>query len=168
MKYTSAEANKLFKQLKEEEELILAAEKDNKTFFAAVGEDLESVRPDYNFHDTQRRLEQVRQQIRTVKHAINLFNVTTEVEPGMTIDEVLVALPQLTERQNRLRSMMMEKPKDRSKAFGMGSASVIDYKYTNYDPADAREAYHRVSNRLDELQLELDKVNTTIKFDINI
>ena len=53
MKYTSAEAGKLLKKLNDERASILLCEENGKEFLAAVGEDIESVRPDYNFKVTQ-------------------------------------------------------------------------------------------------------------------
>lgn len=53
MKYTSAEAGKLLKKLNDERASLLLREENSKDFLAAVGEDLESVRPDYNFATTQ-------------------------------------------------------------------------------------------------------------------
>ena len=45
MKYTSAEANKLLRQLNEQKERLLNIESRSSTFIAAVGEDIEDVRP---------------------------------------------------------------------------------------------------------------------------
>ncbi len=72
-------------------------------FIAAVGEDIESVRPDYNYQETQDALEAVDKKIRLLKHTINCFN-TTHMVPGfdMTIDQILVYIPQLSERKARL------------------------------------------------------------------
>ena len=53
MKYTSAEAGKLLKKLNDERASILLREENGKEFLAAVGEGIESVRPDYNFKETQ-------------------------------------------------------------------------------------------------------------------
>lgn len=59
MKYTSAEAGKLLKKLNDEQSSILFREENGKEFLAAIGEDLESVRPDYNFKETQNALDAV-------------------------------------------------------------------------------------------------------------
>lgn len=168
MKYTSAEANKLYKKLKEEESFLNKMEIQNSTFNAAVGEDPESVRPEYDFFETKRALEKVQAQIRTVKHAINVFNTTTTIGGGMTIDQVLVYLPQLTYRQQALRRMMMVPPKARTRVLGSGANAVIDYAYTNYDPKDVEEEFKSVTAKIDVLQLALDKVNTTATMEINL
>lgn len=64
---------------------------------AAMGEDIESVRPAYDYAKTQARLEELEGTIRRLKHAINRFNTTQVVDGfGITIDEMLVYIPQLT------------------------------------------------------------------------
>lgn len=59
MKYTSAEAGKLLKKLNDEQSSIILREQNGREFLAAVGEDLESVRPDYDFTETQNALDAV-------------------------------------------------------------------------------------------------------------
>ncbi len=46
-------------KLNDEQSSILLREENGKEFLAAVGEDLESVRPDYNFKETQNALDAV-------------------------------------------------------------------------------------------------------------
>lgn len=56
-----------------------------------MGEDIESVRPAYDYAKTQARLEELEGAIRRLKHAINCFNTTQVVDGfGITIDEMLV------------------------------------------------------------------------------
>lgn len=47
------------KKLNDEQSSIFLREENGKEFLAAVGEDLESVRPDYNFKETQNALDAV-------------------------------------------------------------------------------------------------------------
>ena len=109
MKYTSAEAAKLLRSLNEERDNLLYAESQAKSFVAATTEELDSVRPAYDSKGTAAQLEAIEQKIRSVKHAINVFN-TTHVVPGfdMTVDEVLVYIPQLTQRKSKLSQMASE------------------------------------------------------------
>ena len=46
-------------KLNDEQSSILLREENGREFLAAVGEDLESVRPDYNFGETQNALDAV-------------------------------------------------------------------------------------------------------------
>lgn len=89
MKLTSAEANKYLKKLKDEQLSLLRLEEEGKTFVAAMGEAPEDARTEYDYSAVQEKLAQLDSQIRSVKHALNVFNVTTVV-PGfeMTIDQM--------------------------------------------------------------------------------
>ena len=102
MKYTSSEANKLLRRLNEERDAVLVKEQKSSTFLAAMGEDPESVRPKYDYTVVQNMVAELDLKIRTVKHAINQFNLPQTV-PGfdMTVDQMLVYIPQLTARKNK-------------------------------------------------------------------
>ena len=52
MKYTSAQANKLLKKLNDEYSALLDKEQRSRDFRAAMGEDIESVRPAYDYAKT--------------------------------------------------------------------------------------------------------------------
>ena len=93
MEYTSAEANKLLKKLNDVHQARLYEEEQCSTFLAAMGEEPESLRPEYDYAAAQEKLRELEEKIMTVKHALNLFN-TTHTVPGfsMTIDRALVYL----------------------------------------------------------------------------
>lgn len=55
MNYTSAEANKLLKKLNDEYTALLDKETRSRDFRAAMGEDVASVRPVYDYAETQAR-----------------------------------------------------------------------------------------------------------------
>ena len=114
MKYTSAQANKLLKKLNDEYSALLDKEQRSRDFRAAMGEDVESVRPAYDYAETQARLAELEGKIRALKHAINCINMTHFVDGfEMTIDEMLVYIPQLTRRKNKLLEMKSRLPKER-------------------------------------------------------
>lgn len=164
MKYTSAEVGKLLKKLNEEQKSIIRRENNGKEFLAAVGEDLEALRPDYDFAATQVALNEVESKIRKVKHALNVFNSTTVIpEFGITIDEMLVLIPQLTFKKERLANMKDELPKVREQTL---HSSIIDYKYLNYDVNEVSAEYEKVSDTLSRAQNALDSVNTSQTLEI--
>ena len=171
MKYTltSAEANKLLKKIVDERNIILTHEEQTCKFNAAINEDIDSVRPDYNYDETRLEIIKYDYKVRAIKHAINVFNTTTLVgNTGMTIDEVLVYIPQLTEKKNRLYLMQRRLSKQRSSVLGIGNNSVIDYTYANYDVETAKKDYRAVSDELSDIQTALDLVNSTITFEVDI
>ena len=167
MLVTSKEANKLLQQLQTEEENILDKESKVCTFLAAVGEDVESCRPAYDYEKTQAQLKEIREKIIKVKHSINRFNTETVVGGiNKTIDEMLVYIPLLTSQKNRLGNMRNKMPKARE-LFNMRS-TIIDYRYTNYDVNKVNDDYNEVCDELARAQIALDKVNVTNKFEIDI
>jgi len=171
MKYTvtSAEASKMLKKILEEKNLLLANERQSCVFNASLGEDIEAVRPVYDYEETQKALVGFDRKIRALKHAINCFNASQTVgDTGMTIDQVLVRIPQLTEMKSRLYYMQDRLPKQRTSVGGIGSNTVIDYQYTNYSVEKAKEDYTRVSDELRMIQTALDIVNTTVKMEFEL
>ena len=65
MNYTSAQANKLLKKLNDEYTALLDKETRSRDFRAAMGEDVESVRPAYDYAETQTRLAALETEIRS-------------------------------------------------------------------------------------------------------
>ena len=106
MKMTSAQAAKLLRQLNEELRTLQKRENNTRSFCASLGEDVESVRPEYDYAAMQEAQSQVETKIRHLKHALNCFNASTVIpEFNMTIDEMLIYLPQLTRRMEKLSAM---------------------------------------------------------------
>ena len=168
MKCTSAEAAKILRQLNEDYNALWRMESKSMDFVAALNEDTESVRPEYNYAETQKKLAVLEDKIRTVKHAINVFN-TTHTVPGfdMTIDQMLIYLPQLSNRKSKLYDMKNRLPKVREKSSYSGS-NIIDYRIVNYDIAAAEADYNEAAALLSRAQTALDVINTTETMDIDI
>ena len=167
MKYTSAEAAKLLRQLNEDYSAVLTMEAQSREFLASVGEDVESVRPAYDYAQVQSQFEELEQKIRIVKHAINVFNATTVVDGfDMTIDQILVYIPQLTQKKNKLSAMKSRLPKARE-PIGYGK-NIIDYRYANYDIAAVEADYIKAAEELSKAQTALDLVNSTKTMEIDL
>ncbi len=166
MLYTSAEAAKLLRKLNEDKTAILSNESQSSTFQAAITEDIENARPEYDYVSAQKEIDEIDKKIRKVKHAINTFNLTHEV-PGfdMTIDMMLVYIPQLTQKKNKLSAMKDKLPKTREI---IRVAGIIEYSYANYDVEKAKEDYDKVSDELSRAQTALDVLNNSVKFEIEI
>ena len=161
MKYTSAQANKLLKKLNDEYSALLDKEQRSRDFRAAMGEDIESVRPAYDYAKTQARLEELEGAIRRLKHAINCFNTTQVVDGfGIMIDEMLVYIP-----QSKLLEMKSRLPKERVEEQYGRQSNIIDYTYTNYDLAAVEADYEKTSDELSRAQLALDTVNQRDSFE---
>lgn len=165
MKCTSAEAAKYLRKLNEDYAALISREEVRRDFIVSLGEDPESVRPPYDFRETQIALDEMEQKIRRVKHAINLFN-TTHTVPGfdLTIDEMLVLIPQLTKRKNKLAEMKEKLPKTREQTYG--KSNIVDYRYINYDSDEAASKYEKAAELLSRAQTALDTVNNTETLEI--
>lgn len=164
--YTSAEAAKLLRKLTDALGIFERYENQSSTFHAALGENPEDVRPEYDYEKTQNAIIDAENKIRTVKHAINEFNLSHVVpEFNMTIDQLLVYIPQLTKRKQKLYSMQSRLPKSRESNFR--GSNIIDYCITNYDIKKAHEDYIKVSDELAAAQTALDVINNSEKFEIN-
>lgn len=160
---TSKEANNILRKLYEEKSNFRNKEIDGMEFHAAVGENVDDVRPDYNFEDTKSCIEIIDDQILAIKHAINLFNSSTIVgDTGLTIDQVLIKLGMLTERRQKFARMRSMQKKRRGQITG----NVIDYIYANFDIDAADAAYEEADTELKHLQTALDLVNSTEPFTI--
>lgn len=166
---TSAEAAKLLKKLNDELYTVTYNEEQSKEFLAALGEDPETVRPEYDYSETSAKIDALEEKIRVLKHTISVFNTTTVVpQINMTIDQALVYIPQLTKRCAKLLSMMTRLPKTRENASGYGrNNAIIDYRYINYDAKTAESDYYRYKAELDKAQLQLDHVNSTVYFTVD-
>ena len=166
MNYTSAQANKLLKKLNDEYTALLDKETRSLDFRAAMGEDVESVRPVYDYAETQIRLAELEAKIRTLKHAINIFNATQTVDSfDMTIDELLVYIPQLTKRKSKLLEMKSRLPKERVEEQYGRQSSIIDYTYANYDIAAVEADYEKAADELSRAQLDAVNQRETFEFE---
>ena len=166
MLYTSAEAAKLLRRLNDEKSSIESNESHSSFFKAAISEDIEQARPSYDYEAAQKAIDALEARIRTVKHAINTFNLTHEVPGfGMTVDMMLVYIPQLTARKTKLARMKDALPKARDY---IRVAGIIEYTYANYDVEAAKRDYDAVSDELARAQTALDVLNNSVQFEIDI
>ena len=160
---TSAQAAKLLRKWNEELTALKDREEISREFVASAGEDLEQVRPDYDYAAVQEAIGSLEGKIRSLKHALNLFNANTEVPGfGMTVDQLLVYIPQLSARKAKLSQMAAKLPLSREVRY---NSSLVEYRYTNYDPDEVRADLEAVSDELSRAQTELDTLNNTVIFD---
>ncbi len=118
----------------------------------------------------QNQIESLEARIRQVKHAVSSFNLAQEVPgfEGMTIDQMLVYIPQLSRRKDKLSLMQQRLPKQRDRVSLARGSQIIDYSYANYDLEAVKADYQKVSEELSRAQTALDLVNTTAQLDIPV
>ena len=167
MKMTSAQAAKELRKLNEQHDAMLKMETKSREFIAAIQEDVETVRPAYDYTTHQTELAELEGKIRALKHAINAFNISQEVPGfGMTIDQMLVYIPQLTARKKKLDYMRKKLPKERDDPGYGRNNNLVEYQYANYDIALAETDYQKTVDELSAAQNTLDQVNATIEFEV--
>ena len=167
MKLTSAEAGKLLRKLNDERDALLEKESLSRVFVAATVEDLEDARPTYSYAETREQAAALEEQIRKLKHALNLFNATQSIpELGMTIDQALVYIPQLTRRKNILPAMRAIPEKQRNA--NVRATNLIEYTYANFDVAQAEADHLSVTDELARVQNALDLTNSTVRFEVEL
>lgn len=163
--FTSASANKLLRTYEDEKNYLLSMEADSATYVLADGEKEEP--PAYSYEETAARLAQIDREVRKLKHAINVFNVGAMLPKlGITIDEALVKMAQLTRTRARLDSMRKRLPKARKQEYGR--TNLIEYEYVNYDLQKVQEDYQKVCQEIMEIQMELDYCNQTVTFEVDL
>lgn len=168
MKYTCAEAAKILRKLNEDLKVLRSKEERGYRFTAAIDEDLESARPVYDYLQAQEEQCRIEEKIRKVKHAINCFNINTVIpEFDMTIDQMLVYIPQLSEKKRRLTEMASFLPKERVSNVYQAT-KIIEYTYTNYDLQKAADDLARISDELARAQTALDVINNSGQLEIEI
>ena len=169
-KMTSAYANKVLKRLKEDSEFWRSKEKNSCTYTAAINE--EPVIPEYDYVQVANTLAEIDEKIVKIKHAINVANVTSQLQVGdsfMTVDAILVKMAQLNKRKNILDFMRKQLPKARVElgAFNVRQ-TVSEYQYINYDLELVKKEYERIDSEIAEMQIALDKHNQTFEFEVEI
>lgn len=164
---TSAAANKMLKQLQDEKAYLLQLEKESATYIQVTGYDTE--KPEYDYEKIYTQIRVIDDKIGQIKHAINVFNCSTELpELGFTVDAALVKLAQLTKEKERLDIMRKRLPKTRRQNRYGDSGNLVEYTCTNYDIEQTKEDYNTVCEEIIKIQMGIDYVNQTQKFEIEI
>ena len=166
MKMTSAAANKLIKKLTDEVETLLRSERQNLSYNYIEGVD--ATIPDYSYEDTRACVEKLNEDIRKIKHAVNIMNTTTRLPNiGITIDEALVKMAQYNEEARTLDFMRVKKQISQDHRISDGDI-IVEYTKTTYDVKKAQEDYKKLMDEVAKIQLDLDYVNQTVTFDVDI
>ncbi len=125
-------------------------------YTAAVGET--PVVPAYDYLKVTETIGELDAKISKIKHAINLANVTNEVQVGerfMSIDSVLVEMAQLNKRKEFLDYLRKQEPEMRKEAGFAARNSAPEYQYINYDLELVKKEYETVAACIMEMQLAL-------------
>lgn len=163
--FTSASANKYLRTLEDEKAHLLQMEQETCTYVLAQDERDEP--PAYDYDGTRTRVAAIDDKVRRVRHALHSFNMqTTLPDAGMTIDEALISLAQLSGERRRLDALRSTLPRERVRSpYG---TKLVEYRYANFDAAKAQSDYLSVSERISRLQLQIDLCNQTLTFEVDV
>lgn len=165
MKINSSEANKLLKKLENEYSNLEEQESAASSFLCAITEKIEDVRPEYDYEKTQKELIEIESKVRYIKHKINEFNLKTIVkEFDMSVDQLLVYLPQLNKRKAKLQEMQNKIQKQRAQSY----SQIIEYTYLNYDLKKVKKDYQEITEIITKVENALNEVNLKKVIEIEI
>lgn len=166
--FTSASANKYLKGLQEEKDFILESEAKTCTYVLAAGEEEEP--PSYSYEETRERIDEIDAHMLKIRHQLHSFNIrATLPESKITIDEALVKMAQLNVKKHRLASLRSRRAKERvSGGYFSREPTTPEYTYANYDIAKADTDYREVCEEISNLQLEIDLLNQTKTFEVEL
>ena len=165
MTLTSASANKMLRQLDSDKSYLETQERSNSTYVLATGEVAEP--PIYDYAETQKAIREIDEKACKIRHALHKFNMETVLpDLGITIDEALIHMAQLSRTANRLFRMRFIQPVERERA--RTSGNLIEYRYANFDVELAKADYDAIEQQINALQLQIDLCNQTITFEVDL
>ena len=151
---TINEMGKKIEDLKTERERLIEKDKKLRVFRASEFEDLEKLRPDYDYDGFQTELDRVEEEIRKLTAKAISILTTQKVNEfhDMTVLDLLLYLRDLKEKEERLYEMTTHLERERH-----ASAHLLEYEYINYDIS-------KVEEDLRKTREELKKVRTFFDF----
>ena len=151
MFFTISEMEKELEKYKERNRLLASIEEYNSTYDMCNGEDVDIVRPKYDYEKTQKELKENIEVIMCIKYAIdNALSTFTVPEYNMTLDELKMYIEYLDKRISRLYSLKMRSFFNRYMYDG-----IIEYEYRNFDIEEVEKDY-------DDATLELRRAKDTL------
>ena len=143
--------------LKTERERLIRKDEKLRVFTAGVSEDVEKLRPDYDYDSFQKELDRLDETIRnlTAKAVTILATERVKEYHDMTILEMLLLLRDLKAKDQRLYAMDAHLEKERH-----STELGIEYEHVNYDLS-------MVEEDLKKTREEIEKVRTFSDFFIH-
>ena len=122
-----------------------------------------------DFNESMQKVEDLNKKIMCIRHARNKFNIETKLKNGMTVDQALIKLAMLNKCVEKIKNMSTRQEKSRVRSSGFSARSnEIEYQYINYNLDDAKGKYEEIVDEIMNIQEELNLINTTLVFDVDI
>lgn len=148
---------KTISDLKTERERLIRKDEKHRVFTAGVFEDVEKLRPNYDYDSFQKELDHLDETIRNLTAKVVTILATERVKEyhDMTILEILLLLRDLKVKEQRLYDMTSHLEKERH-----STELAIEYEHVNYDIS-------KVEEDLRKTRAEIEKVRTFSDFFIH-
>jgi predicted nucleic acid-binding Zn-ribbon protein len=118
----------------------------------------------YSFSKTRETINGLDEEIRKLKHLLNISNATTTVpEFSMTLGECLVYLAQLN-RELAIVSRMAKKESTTTKSTFGGK---VEYTVLNYNKEECQAKLEWLQNTIAQLQIAIDRTNLTNMIEVD-
>jgi len=112
----------------------------------------------YSFSKTRDTVGNLDEEIRKLKHLINISNATVKVpEFSMTLGECLVYLAQLNREMMIVEKMAKKEPMVTNSTYG----GKVEYTSLNYNKEEAQAKFEWLQNTVAQLQIAIDRTNLT-------
>lgn len=180
--FTPSSASRLVRKLADEKGDLQSRESERQTYVVASGEEPEI--PTYDYEATRRRIAEIDLVTRKLRHALHAHNAVTEAGGlGITIDEALIELAQLSSerrllddmrrREQRVRRDRHTRRRERMDLIGYAdepatTPEAVEYLVCNYDVEQAERDYQATYERIIELQGAIDYANEVTTFEVDV
>ena len=161
---TINEMGKKIEDLKTERERLIEKDKKLRVFRASEFEDIEKLRPDYDYAGFQSELDRVEAEIRnlTAKAVTILATERLKEYHDMTILEMMLLLRGLEAKEERLYEMTTHLEKERH-----SSSLLLEYEYINYDISKVEEDLKKTREELEKVRTFLDFYIYELSYDLS-
>ena len=160
---TINEIGKKIGDLKTERERLIEKDKKLRVFRASEFEDLEKLRPDYDYEGLQSELDGVEEEIRNLTAKAISILTTQKVNEfhDMTLLDLLLYLRDLKEKEERLYEMTTHLERERH-----ASPHLLEYEYINYDISKVEEGLRKTREELEKVRTFLDFYIYELSYDL--
>ena len=160
---TINEIGKRIGDLKTERERLIGKDKKLRVFRASEFEDLEKLRPDYDYEGLQGELDGVEEEIRKLTAKAISILTTQKVNEfhDMTVLDLLLYLRDLEKKEERLYEMTTHLERERH-----SSSHLLEYEYISYDISKVEEDLRKTREELKKVRTFFDFYIYELSYDL--
>lgn len=150
--------------LKTERERLVEMDEKLRVFRASEYEDLEKLRPDYDYAGIQNKLDRLDEAIRslTAKSVAILSTERVKEYHDLTVLEMLLLLRDLETKEERLYEMTTHLEKERH-----ASSLILEYEYMNYDISKVEEDLKKTREEIEKVRIYADFFIRELSYDFS-